>query len=57
MDLFYIKHLGFWFDAKVIVGTFFHVFKPFLASRRLFGVTPQSCGEVVGVRVRGEKVH
>ena len=56
MDLYFIKYLSFWFDMKVLIGTFFHVFKPFLASRRLFGVTPQSCAEVVGMRIR-EKAH
>ena len=55
MDLYYIKKLTFWFDAKIILGTFFHVFRPFLASKRLFGVTPQSCADAVGVRVRAEK--
>ena len=55
MDLYYIKKLAFWFDAKVLIGTFFHVFKPFLASRRLFGVTAQSCADSVGLRIRAEK--
>ena len=55
MDLYYIKNLSFWFDMKVLVGTFFHVFKPFLASKRLFGVTPQSCAERVGMRIRGDR--
>jgi lipopolysaccharide/colanic/teichoic acid biosynthesis glycosyltransferase len=55
MDLYYIKKLTFWFDAKILVGTFFHVFKPFLASKRLFGVTAQSCADAVGVRIRAEK--
>ena len=57
MDLYYIKRLSFWFDFKVLVGTFFHVFRPFLASRRLFGVTAQSCADTVGVRIRPEKPH
>ena len=57
MDLYYIKSLSFWFDMKVLVGTFFHVFKPFLASKRLFGVTPQSCADAVGMRIRADKGH
>ena len=52
MDLYYIKSLSFWFDTKVLLGTFFHVFKPFLASRQLVGMTPQSCAEAVGMRIR-----
>ena len=57
MDLYYIKKLGIWFDMKVLVGTFFHVFKPFLASNRLFGVTPHTCAETVGMRIRAEKAR
>jgi lipopolysaccharide/colanic/teichoic acid biosynthesis glycosyltransferase len=51
MDLYYIKMLTFWIDAKILIGTFFHVFQPFLASRRLFGVTAQSCADTVGLRI------
>jgi lipopolysaccharide/colanic/teichoic acid biosynthesis glycosyltransferase len=57
MDLYYIKKLSFWFDAKIILGTFFHVLRPFLASRRLFGVTPQSCADAVGLRIRSGKAN
>lgn len=55
MDLYYIKKLTFWFDAKILIGTFFHVFRPFLASKRLFGVTAQSCADALGVRIRAER--
>ncbi len=42
-DLYYIKHLGFWTDLRVLLATIIHVVKPFIADRWFFRLTPQTC--------------
>jgi lipopolysaccharide/colanic/teichoic acid biosynthesis glycosyltransferase len=44
-DLYYIKHLSFWADLRIILATAFHVVKPFVANKWFFRLTPPVCAE------------
>jgi lipopolysaccharide/colanic/teichoic acid biosynthesis glycosyltransferase len=46
-DLYYIKRLGLWMDLRILLATAFHVAKPFVASRWIFGLIHQRCAEEV----------
>ena len=46
-DLYYIKHLGFWADLRILLATVIHVIKPFVADRWFFRLNPQICAQDV----------
>jgi lipopolysaccharide/colanic/teichoic acid biosynthesis glycosyltransferase len=46
-DLYYIKHLSFWGDLRILLATVVHVIKPFVADRWFFRLDPQICAEDV----------
>jgi lipopolysaccharide/colanic/teichoic acid biosynthesis glycosyltransferase len=43
MDLYYVKHLSFWMDARIVLATVVHVIKPYVADKWFFRLTPQKC--------------
>jgi exopolysaccharide biosynthesis polyprenyl glycosylphosphotransferase len=45
MDLYYIKHMSFWVDLKILLATVVHVFKKFVADKWFFRLTPQICAD------------
>jgi lipopolysaccharide/colanic/teichoic acid biosynthesis glycosyltransferase len=47
-DLYYIKHLSFWYDLRILLATTVHVVQPFIAHRWFFRLTPQTCAEAIG---------
>jgi lipopolysaccharide/colanic/teichoic acid biosynthesis glycosyltransferase len=47
-DLYYIKHLSFWSDLRILLATTVHVFQPFIANRWFFRLTAQTCAEAIG---------
>jgi lipopolysaccharide/colanic/teichoic acid biosynthesis glycosyltransferase len=47
-DLYYIKHLSFWTDLRILLATAVHVVKPFVANKWFFRLTPQTCAESIG---------
>lgn len=51
-DLYYIKQLSLWTDARVFLATIIHVFKPFVADRWFFRLTAVRCADAVGLPFR-----
>jgi lipopolysaccharide/colanic/teichoic acid biosynthesis glycosyltransferase len=47
-DLYYIKHLSFWADFRILLATAVHVIKPFIANRWVFRLSAQTCAEAIG---------
>ncbi len=47
-DLYYVKHLSFWNDLKIVLATVVHVFKPHVADKWFFSLSPQKCAEDLG---------
>jgi exopolysaccharide biosynthesis polyprenyl glycosylphosphotransferase len=47
-DLYYVKHLGFWMDLRILLATVVHVFKPHVADKWFFSLSPQKCAEDLG---------
>lgn len=47
MDLYYIKTMSFWTDFRILLATVVHVFKPYVADKWLFHLTPQKCAEAI----------
>jgi lipopolysaccharide/colanic/teichoic acid biosynthesis glycosyltransferase len=45
MDLYYVKRLGPWMDARIVLATVVHVIKPHVADKWFFRLTPQKCAE------------
>ena len=54
-DLYYVKELCFWNDAKILVATGLHVVWPLAAGKWFFRLTAQSCAEAVGTKIREPK--
>lgn len=46
-DLYYIKHLSFWGDLRILLATIIHVVKPFVADHWFFRLSEQICTEDV----------
>ncbi|MGL4555856.1 MAG: exopolysaccharide biosynthesis polyprenyl glycosylphosphotransferase [Gemmataceae bacterium] len=47
MDLYYVKTLSFWTDLRIVLATVVHVFKPHVADKWFFRLTPQSCAKAL----------
>lgn len=45
MDLYYVKHLGFWMDLRIFLATIVHVFKRHVADKWFFRLSPQKCAD------------
>lgn len=45
MDLYYVKHMGFWMDLRILLATVVHVFKKFVADKWFFRLSPQICAD------------
>lgn len=45
MDLYYVKTMNFWTDLRIVLATVIHVFKPYVADKWFFRLTPQSCAQ------------
>lgn len=56
-DLYYIRQVGFWTDARVFLATAIHVFKPFVADRWFFRLTADRCAAAVGLPLRQAGGH
>jgi lipopolysaccharide/colanic/teichoic acid biosynthesis glycosyltransferase len=56
-DLYYIKHLSFWFDLRILLTTAVHVVQPFVADKWFFRLSPQRCAEAVFVRGQKSEVR
>jgi lipopolysaccharide/colanic/teichoic acid biosynthesis glycosyltransferase len=52
MDLYYIQHIGLWFDLKIIVATALHVLFPYQPSKWFFRLSPAICARAIGLRLR-----
>jgi lipopolysaccharide/colanic/teichoic acid biosynthesis glycosyltransferase len=50
-DLYYIKHLNFWVDLRILLATGVHVIKPFIADKWFFRLSPQVCAQ----ELKGDK--
>lgn len=46
-DLYYVKTMSFWTDLRIVLATVVHVFKPYVANRWFFRLTPQSCADAL----------
>jgi lipopolysaccharide/colanic/teichoic acid biosynthesis glycosyltransferase len=53
-DLYYIKHLSFWGDLRILLVTIVHVVRPFVADRWFFRLSPQICAEDIVKRPPSE---
>jgi len=47
MDLYYIKTMNLWMDLRILLATIIHVFKPHVADKWFFRLTPQSCAKAL----------
>jgi lipopolysaccharide/colanic/teichoic acid biosynthesis glycosyltransferase len=47
-DLYYIKTMGWWSDARILLATALHVVRPLAGGPWVFGLTAQACAEAVG---------
>ncbi|MFQ3591688.1 MAG: sugar transferase [Gemmataceae bacterium] len=47
MDLYYIKTMSFWMDLRIFLATIIHVFKPYMADKWFFRLTPQKCAKAL----------
>jgi lipopolysaccharide/colanic/teichoic acid biosynthesis glycosyltransferase len=47
MDLYYIKTMSFWTDVRIVLATVVHVFRPYVADKWFFRLTPQSCAQTL----------
>jgi lipopolysaccharide/colanic/teichoic acid biosynthesis glycosyltransferase len=53
-DLYYIKHLSFWADLRILLATIVHVVKPFVADRWFFRLSLQICAQDIVKRAPSE---
>ena len=45
LDLYYVKHLAFWMDLRILLVTIVHVFRPHVADKWFFRLSPQKCAD------------
>jgi lipopolysaccharide/colanic/teichoic acid biosynthesis glycosyltransferase len=55
-DLYYVKTLGVWADARLLAATALHVVRPYAFQRLFFRLCPRRCAEAV-TRPRGPPAH
>jgi lipopolysaccharide/colanic/teichoic acid biosynthesis glycosyltransferase len=46
-DLYYIRHIGWWTDLRLIVATVLHVVRPLVLSKYIIPVTEEDCARVI----------